>query len=65
MPADQTAGRLIHAGRHTKRVRVIRAGEIGISIGSTEYCMPISEANELIGLINAAKHSEATNDGAE
>jgi hypothetical protein len=44
--------------RHTKRVRLVRPGYIGITIGEhgTEYVMSISEANDLIGLIYHAKH---------
>lgn len=44
-------------GRHTKSVRWFSRGEIGITIGATEYMMSISEANELIGMIYAARHA--------
>lgn len=45
-----------HIGRHTKSARPTLDGEIIIRIGSTEYVMPVSEANDLIGLINNARH---------
>jgi hypothetical protein len=35
---------------------MVRSGYIGIQIGSTEYVMPVSEANELIGMINRTQH---------
>lgn len=47
--------------RHTKSVRRFPDNEIGITLGKTEYVMPLSEANELIGLIHAARHSEVLN----
>ena len=46
----------VHTGRHTKRVRRLPDGEIGITIGDTEYAMPASEANELVGMINRVRH---------
>jgi hypothetical protein len=35
---------------------MVRSGYIGIQIGSTEYVMPVSQANELIGMINRTQH---------
>lgn len=56
MPDETTA-------RYQKRVRMVRPGYIGISIGEhdIEYVMPVSEANDLIGLINRAKHDGESN----
>ena len=47
--------------RHTKHARRFPDNEIGITIGETEFVMPVSEAEELIELINAAKESDALN----
>jgi hypothetical protein len=47
--------------RHTKSVRRFPDNEIGIKIGATEYVMPISEANELVSMIYAARHAEPLN----
>lgn len=45
-----------------KRVRMVRPGYLGVMISAQgpEYVMPVSEANDLVGLIYRAKH-----DGAE
>ena len=40
-----------------KRARMIRPGAIGITISATEYVMPLSEANELMCMINSARHA--------
>lgn len=42
-------------------VRIVRPNATGIQISSLgpEYVMPIAEANELIGMINRAKHDGA------
>lgn len=47
--------------RHTKSVRRFPDNEIGITLGGAEYVMPISEANELVGMIYAARHAEPLN----
>ena len=39
------------------RARMLRPGFVGILISATEYVMPLSEANELMCMINAARHS--------
>lgn len=44
--------------RHTKRVRRFPDNEIGITIGDVEYIMPITEANELVGMINEVRHRD-------
>lgn len=46
------------AGFPGKRVRMVRPGYLGIMISSQgpEYVMPISEVNDLIGMIYRAKH---------
>ena len=43
------------------RVRRFPDNEIGIRINDIEYVMPIATANELIGMINAASHSQSLN----
>lgn len=47
-----------------KRVRLVRPGYLGIMISAQgpEYVMPISEANDLVGLIYRAKHDGEAND---
>jgi hypothetical protein len=44
------------------RARMVRPGEIGITISETEYVMPVSQANELIGVILRAKHDGVEDD---
>lgn len=56
MPDETTVG-----PRHTKRVRRFPDDEIGITLGGVEYIMPVAEANDLVGLINAARHTEPLN----
>lgn len=43
------------------RVRRFPDNEVGIRISGTEYIMPIATANELVGMINAARHAEPLN----
>lgn len=47
--------------RHTKSAHRLPDNEIGITLGGTKYVMPISEANELVGMICAARHAEPVN----
>ena len=43
-------------GRYKMRVRWLSDKELGVTISGTEYGMRVCEANELVGLINRARH---------
>lgn len=54
-----TPGFAYYLGRHAISVRRLSDGDLCISIGDSEYAMPIDEANELVGMINAVRKSMA------
>ena len=56
----QSDGKSLTTRYATMRVRMVRPGYIGIQISAMEYVMAVSEANELIAMINRAKHDGVT-----
>lgn len=51
MPSTDHSNQTSAKPRHTKQVRHVRDGEIGISLDGTEYVMPASEALALSGMV--------------
>jgi hypothetical protein len=56
VPSDNNTTPTARVAFPDMRTRMVRSGYIGIQIGFTEYVMPVSQANELIGMINRTQH---------